>query len=145
MIALGADHAGYDSKEKLKDHFEKSNTVYKDFGTQSEDSCDYPLIAEKVARSVTSGEAEKGVLICGSGIGMCIAANKVKGVRAAVCNDLNLAKLSRMHNDANIICIGARISDIDKIKSIVKVFLETPFEGGRHQKRVDQIKEIESR
>lgn len=144
MIAIGSDHAGYTSKEKLKEYFE-SNITYKDFGTESEESCDYPLIAEKVANSVSSGECEKGILICGSGIGMSIVANKVKGIRAALCGNVELAKLSRMHNNANVLCLGARMTDFEEIKKIIKVFLETPFEGGRHQKRVDQISELENR
>ncbi len=144
MIAIGSDHAGYVSKEKLKECFE-NNITYKDFGTESEESCDYPLVAEKLAKSVASGECEKGVLICGSGIGMSIVANKVKGVRAALCGNVELAKLSRMHNDANVLCLGARMTDFEEIKEIIKVFLETPFEGGRHQKRVDQISEVENR
>lgn len=144
MIAIGSDHAGYTSKEKLKEYFE-NNITYKDFGTESEESCDYPLIAEKVAKSVSSGECEKAILICGSGIGMSIVANKVKGVRAALCGNIELAKLSRMHNNANVLCLGARMTDFEEIKEIIKVFLETPFEGGRHQKRVDQISEIENR
>lgn len=144
MIAIGSDHAGYISKEKLKEYFE-NNITYKDFGTESEESCDYPLIAEKVAKSVASGECEQGILICGSGIGMSIVANKVKGVRAALCGNVELAKLSRMHNNANILCLGARMTDFEEIKEIIKVFLETPFEGGRHQKRVDQISEVENR
>lgn len=144
MIAIGSDHAGYSSKEKLKNYFE-SNITYKDFGTESEESCDYPLIAEKVAKSVSSGECEKGILICGSGVGMSIVANKIKGIRAALCGNVELAKLSRMHNNANVLCLGARMTAFEEIKDIIKVFLETEFEGDRHQKRVDQISEIENR
>lgn len=144
MIAIGSDHAGYASKEKLKEYFE-NNITYKDFGTESEESCDYPLIAERVAKLVANGECEKGILICGSGIGMSIVANKVKGVRAALCGNVELAKLSRMHNNANVLCLGARMTDFEEIKKIIKIFLETSFEGGRHQKRVDQISKIENR
>lgn len=144
MIAIGSDHAGYASKEKLKDYF-KDNIAYKDFGTENEHSCDYPLIAEKVAKSVADGECEKGILICGSGIGMSIVANKIKGIRAALCTSVELSKLARMHNNANILCLGARITSFEEIKDIVKVFLETSFEGDRHQKRVNQISEIENR
>ena len=139
MIAIGADHAGFLAKEKLKKHLK----VLKDFGTQSEESCDYPLIAKAVAQEVAEGKSEKGILICGSGIGMCIVANKVKGIRAAVCNDVNTAKLSRSHNDANVLCIGARIVTSEEIEKIVDTFLSTPFEGNRHQIRVNQISEIE--
>ncbi len=139
MIAIGADHAGFLAKEKLKKHLK----VFKDFGTQSEESCDYPLIAKAVAQEVAEGKSEKGILICGSGIGMCIVANKVKGIRAAVCNDVNTAKLSRSHNDANVLCIGARIVTSEEIEKIVDTFLSTPFEGNRHQIRVNQISEIE--
>lgn len=144
MIAIGSDHAGYQAKEKVKKHLESLGVSFKDFGTHSEKSCDYPLIAKDVALSVKSGESEKGILICGSGIGMSIAANKFSGIRAALCKDEEASKLSRAHNNANIVCIGARTTDFEEIKKIVSAFLETSFEAGRHQRRLEQITEIEN-
>lgn len=144
MIAIGSDHAGYQAKEKVKKHLESLEISFKDFGTHSEKSCDYPLIAKDVALSVKSGESEKGILICGSGIGMSIAANKFSGIRAALCENEEASKLSRSHNDANIVCIGARTTDFEEIKKIVNAFLETSFEAGRHQRRLEQITEIEN-
>ena len=144
MIAIGSDHAGYEAKEKVKKYLESLGVSFKDFGTHSEKSCDYPLIAKDVALSVKSGESEKGILICGSGIGMSIAANKFSGIRAALCKNEEASKLSRSHNDANIVCIGARTTDFEEIKKIVNAFLETSFEAGRHQRRLEQITEIEN-
>lgn len=144
MIAIGSDHAGYEAKEKVKKHLESLGVSFKDFGTYSEESCDYPLIAKAVSLSVKSGESEKGILICGSGIGMSIAANKFSGIRAALCKNEETSKLSRAHNNANIVCIGARTTDFEEIKKIVSAFLETSFESGRHQRRLEQITEIEN-
>ena len=143
MIVIGADHAGFLAKEKLKQYLKDNLISVKDLGTESEKSCDYPLIAKKVADEVSKGRSEKGILICGSGVGMCIASNKVKGIRSAVCNDLNIAKLSRSHNNANILCMGARIITVEEMEKITDVFLNTPFDGNRHQLRIDQISEIE--
>lgn len=144
MIAIGSDHAGYEAKEKVKKHLESLGVSFKDFGTNSEESCDYPLIAKAVSLSVKSGESEKGILICGSGIGMSIASNKFSGIRAALCKDEEASRLSRAHNNANIVCIGARTTDFEEIKKIVDAFLETSFEAGRHQRRLEQITEIEN-
>lgn len=144
MIAIGSDHAGYEAKEKVKKHLESLGVSFKDFGTHSKESCDYPLIAKAVSLSVKSGESEKGILICGSGIGMSIAANKFSGIRAALCKNEETSKLSRAHNNANIVCIGARTTDFEEIKKIVSAFLETSFESGRHQRRLEQITEIEN-
>ena len=144
MIAIGSDHAGYEAKEKVKKHLESLGVSFKDFGTHSGESCDYPLIAKAVSLSVKSGESEKGILICGSGIGMSIAANKFSGIRAALCKNEETSKLSRAHNNANIVCIGARTTDFEEIKKIVNAFLETSFEAGRHQRRLEQITEIEN-
>lgn len=144
MIAIGSDHAGYETKEKVKKYLESLGVSFKDFGTYSEESCDYPLFAKAVSLSVKSGESEKGILICGSGIGMSIAANKFSGICAALCKDEETSKLSRAHNNANVVCIGARTTDFEEIKKIVNAFLETPFEAGRHQRRLDQITEIEN-
>lgn len=145
MIAIGADHAGYEAKEVLKKYLESKGIEFKDFGTYSKDSCHYPIFAEQVARSVATGESEKGILVCGSGIGVSIAANKVKGIRAALCYEPELAEMSRKHNDANVICFGARFSDIKKMQEMIDIFLRTDFEGGRHSDRVKLISDIENK
>ena len=145
MIAIGSDHAGYAVKEEIKKHLEDNKILFKDFGTFSEESCDYPVLAEKVADSVVSGESSKGILICGTGIGISIAANKVKGIRAALCYEPALAEMSRKHNDANIVCLGGRTTDFETAKAIVDAFLNTDFEGGRHKKRLGKIENIENR
>ncbi|RLI97635.1 MAG: ribose 5-phosphate isomerase B [Candidatus Aenigmatarchaeota archaeon] len=142
MIALGSDHAGFGLKEKIKQYLEKKGLEIKDYGCFSEESVDYPDYAEKVARAVSSNEAEKGILICGTGIGMSIAANKISGIRAAVCWDEKSAEMSRRHNDANILCIGARLIDQELALRIVDVWLSTGFDGGRHVKRVKKINAI---
>jgi len=142
MIALGSDHAGFGLKEKIKQYLEKKGLEIKDYGCFSEESVDYPDYAEKVARAVSSNEAEKGILICGTGIGMSIAANKVSGIRAAVCWDEKSAEMSRRHNDANILCIGARLIDQELALRIVDIWLSTDFDGGRHVKRVKKINAI---
>ena len=138
-IALTSDHAGWKTKEVVKKYLKKMKHSVKDFGTDSEDSVDYPDFAFKVAKAVKAGKVKYGILICGSGIGMCIAANKIKGIRAANCYDKLTAEFSRRHNDANVLCLGARMLDINTIKGIIKVWLETSFEGGRHQRRVDKM------
>ncbi|MBR0423834.1 MAG: ribose 5-phosphate isomerase B [Clostridia bacterium] len=144
MLAIGSDHAGYELKEKLKKYFEENGIKFNDFGTFNSQSCDYPIIAEKVGKSVLNKESEKGILICGAGIGMSIAANKIKSVRAALCYEPELAGLARKHNNANVLCMGGRFTDFEKAKEIVKVFLNTDFEGERHQKRIDLITKLES-
>ncbi len=138
-IAIASDHAGFKVKEKLKKFLTRMGYEIKDFGTFSEESCDYPDFAIKVAEAVVNRKAENGILICGTGIGMSIAANKVKGIRAAVCWNEETAKLSRKHNNANILCLGARMLNIDEIERIVKAWLSTNFEGGRHEKRISKI------
>jgi ribose 5-phosphate isomerase B len=142
-IAIGADHAGFAAKEEIKNVIKALGHSFIDVGTTSDSSVDYPDYAEKVARAVVSGEAERGVLICGTGIGMSIAANKVHGIRAALCNDLYTARMSREHNDANVLAMGGRIVAFGLADEIVALWLGTAFEGGRHQRRVDQIMEIE--
>ena len=144
-IALGSDHAGFAAKEEIKTVIKALGHTVLDQGTQGESSVDYPDFAEKVARAVVSGEADKGVLLCGTGIGMSIAANKVEGIRAAVIGDEKTAALSRQHNDANIFCAGSRITPVVKIAESLKVWLQTPFEGGRHLNRVSKITAIEQR
>ena len=143
-IAIGADHAGFAAKEEIKSVIKALGHQVVDTGTSSDASVDYPDYAGKVARAVVSGEAERGVLICGTGIGMSIAANKIHGVRAAVVTDEKTADLSRRHNDANVFCAGARITPVVKIAESLKVWLQTPFEGGRHLARVSKIAALES-
>lgn len=143
-IAVGADHAGFRRKEELRGHLAKRGHEVVDFGTDGETSVDYPDFAGKVARSVSTGECERGLLICGSGIGMSIAANKVHGIRAAVCPDALSAEMSRRHNDANVLCLGARTTTETQAYSILETWLITPFEGGRHQRRVEKIRDLES-
>ncbi len=144
MIALGCDHGGYAIKEAVKKYLEESNIEYKDFGTYSEESVDYPIYAKLVADAVANGECEKGVLCCGTGIGISIAANKVKGIRAAVVTNEFCAEMTRRHNDANIIAMGGRVINEEQAVKFTKIFLETPFDGGRHINRVNMITEIES-
>jgi ribose 5-phosphate isomerase B len=142
-IAIGSDHAGYRLKETIASSLRHSGHAVDDAGTGSEASVDYPDFAADVARRVVSGACDRGILICGTGIGMAMAANKVDGARAASVGDLESARLSRAHNDANILTLGARITPPDLALAIVRLFLETPFEGGRHQRRVDKIMALE--
>lgn len=144
MIALGSDHGGYKLKEAIKKHLDKLGVEYKDFGTNSEESVDYPVYAKKVANSIISGECKRGILCCGTGIGISIAANKVKGIRAAVCTTEFTAEMCRRHNDANILCLGGRVISQEKALQLVEIYLNTPFEGGRHEKRIAGIAEIEN-
>lgn len=145
MIALGSDHGGYLLKEELKKHLEEKEIEYKDFGTDSNASCDYPVYAERVCRAIQSGECEKGILICGTGIGMSMCANKCKGIRAAVCGDHFSAEFTRRHNDANVLCMGARTIGPGVALQIADIFLTTEFEGGRHEKRVSMMMELENK
>ena len=145
MLAIGSDHGGFALKQEVMEHLREKGVEYKDFGTYTEESCDYPEFGEAVARAVASGECERGIAICGTGIGISIAANKVRGVRAAVCGDCYSAEMTRRHNDANILCMGARVVGSGLAMKIVDVFLDTPFEGGRHARRVAKIHEIEDR
>ncbi len=138
-IIIGSDHAGFDLKEALKESFDGMVDV----GTYSEDSVDYPDFAAKVARAISSGEFERGILICGSGVGMSIVANKFPGVRAALCTDVDTARMSRMHNDSNVLVLAGRRTDAEIAAAIVKVWFNTKFEGGRHKRRLDKIKNIE--
>jgi ribose 5-phosphate isomerase B len=140
MIAIGSDHAGFEYKERLKKLLDEIGKPYQDFGTTSPDSVDYPDIAHIVSKAVASGKCLQGILICGTGIGMSIVANKHKGIRAAACESPASAKLSREHNDANILCFGARIISWETATEIVKTFLSTPFSGGeRHMCRIEKI------
>lgn len=139
-IAIGSDHGGFEYKEEIIKHLkEKGYENIIDCGTYSKDSCDYPIIAKEVAKKVVSKEADKGILICGTGIGMSIAANKVKGIRAALCGDTFSARATRAHNNSNILCLGERVIGIELAFDIVDIWLKTDFEGGRHQRRIDEI------
>ena len=142
-IAIGADHAGFEVKGRLAELVRSLGHQVLDVGTDGAESVDYPDFAEEVAGRVGSGEADYGLLVCGSGVGMSIAANKLAGVRAALCTCETMARLSRRHNDANVLCIGARITGLGVIEPMVRVFLETPFEGGRHQRRVDKMNDLD--
>lgn len=144
MIALGSDHAGFPLKEAIKAYFIENNIEFEDCGAYSTDSVDYPYQAKKTCDLVVSGKCEKAILCCGTGIGISISANKVKGIRAACCSDYFSAKYTRLHNDANVLCLGARVIGVGAALELVDVFLNTQFEGGRHQRRVDQITEIEN-
>ena len=138
-IALAADHAGFEEKEKLKNTLADLGVDFDDMGTASSDSVDYPDYALKVARAVATGEYEQGVLVCGSGTGMAIAANKVHGVRAAVAWSPDIARLARQHNDANVLSLPARFIGDDQAKEILKAWFDADFEGGRHERRVEKI------
>ncbi len=144
MIAIGSDHAGYVYKEKIKKLLAELALPYKDFGTNSPESTDYPDYAHAVSLAVSAGEAERGILVCGTGIGMSIVANKHPGVRAAVCESAKAARLSRQHNDANVLALGARITTWKTAQGIVRAFFKTRFEGGRHQRRVEKIHTLTS-
>jgi len=144
-IAIGADHAGYLLKEHVKHTLQRLGHMVDDHGTDSEAAVDYPPICFSVARAVVDGRADRGIVLGGSGQGEQIAANKVPGVRAALCNDLHLARLSRQHNDANVLSMGGRIVAFELADEIIALWLETAFEGGRHQRRVDQILDADKR
>ena len=142
MIALGCDHAGFELKQAIIKHLDERKIEYKDYGTYSEDSVDYAVFAEKTARAVANGECELGLLFCGTGVGISMAANKIKGIRAAVCGDCFSAEATRLHNDANIVALGARVVGPGLAVKIVDTFLNTEFSGvERHKRRVDMIEE----
>ena len=142
-IALGADHAGFEEKERLKPLLKELGVEFEDFGAVSTDSVDYPDFAANVAHKVAGGEFDRGLLVCGSGTGMAIAANKVRGIRAAVAWNEETAKLAREHNDANILALGARTTRAEEIPKIVRAWIDAKFAGGRHEKRVEKIGELE--
>ncbi|MCD7726988.1 MAG: ribose 5-phosphate isomerase B [Ruminococcus sp.] len=143
MIAIGNDHAAVELKNEIVEYLKEKGIEYKDFGCGEGEKCDYPNAAEVVCKAVVNGEAEKAILICGTGVGISIAANKVKGIRAACCSDYFSAKYTRLHNDANVLCFGARVVGAGLAKELVDVFLNTEFEGGRHARRVDLIRQME--
>jgi ribose 5-phosphate isomerase B len=142
-VALGADHAGVALKRDVRKLLDELKVEYEDLGTDTDAPVDYPDVAEKVSREVVDGRVDSGILICGTGIGMAMAANKVQGVRAASAGEVETARLAREHNDANILALGARTTSIDRAMAIVKVFLSTGFAGGRHARRIGKVAELE--
>ncbi len=144
MIALACDHAAVGMKKEIIKLLDEMGLTYKDFGTYTEESCAYPVFAARAARAVASGECDRGIVICGTGIGISIAANKVRGIRCGLCSDPLSAELTRRHNDANMLAFGARIVGVELAKAIVRTFLTTEYEGGRHQARVDMLAKLEN-
>ena len=144
-IAIGNDHTAVDLKNTISDYLKELGYEVINLGTDSRESCDYPIYGEKVGRAVADGEADLGIAICGTGVGISLAANKVKGIRACVCSEPYTAKLSRRHNNSNVLAFGARVVGDELAKMIVKEWLDAEFEGGRHQRRVDMIMEIENK
>lgn len=142
-IAIGCDHGGLEHKNAIVEHLKERGFEIIDFGIYEQKSVDYPEIAVKVANCIVSGEAERGFLVCGTGIGMSLAANKVKGIRAAACSEHFSAKYTRLHNDSNILCLGGRVIGVGTALELADLFVDTEFEGGRHQRRVDMITAIE--
>ena len=138
-IAIGCDHGGFELKEAVRGYLEERQIPYEDFGAYNTDSVDYAPIAAKAARAVAAGQADFGVLVCSTGIGISMAANKVKGIRAALCTNEFCAEMTRRHNNANILCMGGKVIDKETAVKLVDIFLHTEFEGGRHQRRVDKI------
>ena len=143
MIAIGSDHGGFELKTHIMKHLEEIGVEYKDFGCYDENSVDYPDIAKATCDKIVSGECEKGILICGTGIGISIAANKIDGIRAALCHSEYDAKMTRAHNNSNVLCMGGRTTGPEIAFAMVKCFLDGEFEGGRHQNRVDKIMALE--
>ena len=144
MLALGCDHGGYSLMKVVKEHLDKQGIEYRDFGTYNTEACDYPVYAGKVAEAVQKGECEKGIIICGTGIGVSMTANKYKGIRAALCGDCFSAKACREHNDANILTMGERVIGPGLAREITKIFLETPFSNvDRHIRRVNMMKDLD--
>ena len=144
-IVMASDHAGFDLKNTLVEQLKNDGYEVEDAGTYSKDSCDYPVFAETACRYMLDGKAELCILVCGTGIGMSMAANKVKGIRAACCSDTYSAKYTRLHNDANVLCMGARVVGEGLAYEIAKVFLETEFEGGKHLRRINMISDLENK
>lgn len=144
MIAIGCDHGGYRLKEEIKKYLEEKQIAYKDLGCMNEERVDYPNVAKEVAKEVQAKNCEKGILICRSGIGMSMVANKFKGIRCVLCHDEFTAKYSRLHNDGNVLALGADVVSENEAICILRMWLATEFEGGRHQERIDLIKDVEA-
>ena len=144
MLAIGSDHGGYALKQEIMEHLHSRGVKFKDYGTFSAESCDYPQFGAAVGRAVADGECQMGIIICGTGIGISISANKIRGVRAALCTDCFMAEMARRHNDANVLALGARVVGSGLALKIVDTFLDTEFEGGRHARRVEQMMALET-
>lgn len=144
MLAIACDHAALELKKEIEQLLTERGLEYRDFGTFSEESCHYPEFGYRAAKAVADGVCDRGIVICGTGIGMSLVANKVKGIRCALCSDPYSAQMTRAHNDANMLALGARVIGTELAKMIVEAWLDTPFEGGRHQKRIDMITAIEN-
>ena len=145
MIAIASDHGGFALKQELMAQLTKDGIAFEDLGTYTEESCDYPAYAEKLCRGVAAGTYEKGILVCGTGIGMSMTANKIRGIRCALCSDCFSAEMTRRHNDANVLALGGRVLGTELARRIMSIFLATPFDGGRHQRRLDQMMALEER
>lgn len=144
MIAIGSDHGGFILKEQIKKILQQNNIEFKDYGCFDEKSCDYPDIAKEVCQKINEHICDKGILICGTGIGISIAANKIKNIRAALCSDIFSAKYTRLHNNSNVLCLGARVIGVGLACEIVDTFLNTDYEGGRHDLRLEKITKLEN-
>ncbi len=144
MIALACDHSALELKEEIKVLLDQRGLEYTDFGTDSAESCHYPVFGARAAKAVASGACDRGILICGTGIGMSLVANKIKGIRCALCSDTYSARMTRAHNDSNMLAMGARTLGVEVAKEITAVWLDTPFEGGRHQTRINMITALEN-
>ncbi|MBP2651088.1 MAG: rpiB [Firmicutes bacterium] len=144
LVAIGSDHGGFRLKEEIKKYLTKNGVAFSDFGTDSTESVDYPAIARDIAKAVADGQCQRGIIVCGTGIGVSIAANKIKGIRAALCHDEFSAEMSRAHNDANVLTMGERVIGVGLALAIVDKWLSTQFEGGRHAKRVAMLAELEN-
>lgn len=142
-IAVGSDHAGWRLKQQIAGLLSESGHVYEDFGCYNEESCDYPDVGRRVAEAVAGGQYERGILVCHTGNGMCMTANKVAGIRAALCHDLQTGRLAREHNDANVLCLGQGVVEPDLARQIVHLFLTTPFAGERHARRLSKVMELD--
>lgn len=142
LIAIASDHGGFELKEKVKEHLRERNVKFVDLGTNSTESADYPVYGKACAEAVASGKAERGIVICGTGIGISMAANKVKGIRCGLCTSVEMAELTRKHNNANMLAMGGRILETETAFAIVDAFIDTQFEGGRHKRRTDMLDEM---
>ena len=143
-VALAADHGGYELKEAIRKHLDEIGAAYKDFGSYTGEACDYPDMAEAACRAVVAGECDKALLFCGTGVGISMSANKIRGIRACCCSDAFSAEYTRRHNDANALCMGGRVVGPGLGIYLVDLFLNTPFEGGRHQRRIDKMMALEN-
>lgn len=144
-VALAADHGGYELKEAIRKHLDEIGVAYKDFGSYTGEACDYPDMAEAACRAVVAGECDKALLFCGTGVGISMSANKIRGIRACCCSDAFSAEYTRRHNDANALCMGGRVVGSGLGVYLVDLFLNTPFEGGRHQRRIDKMMALEAK